>query len=82
MILKKEIGCSIFSIFGIIHLNGMAFYRNPFFTLQVHTIQHLRHHLSVSQGFSLLQHTVSKCTFAVVDMCNNAKIANVIHEFL
>ena len=55
----------------------MCFDRNAALTLQVHGIQILRTGFTWRYGAGDLQKPVGKSGFAVVDMSNNGKIADV-----
>src|SRR5262245_62106478 len=66
----------------IIYLNRMTFYRNTFFSLKVHIVQYLVHHLTFADRVGRLQEPVGQGGFAVVDMSNDAKIADVLHYAL
>ena len=63
----------------IINLDSMTFNSNALFSFQIHIVQHLVHHITVADGAGALQQPVSQCRFAVVYMCDNAKIADVLH---
>jgi hypothetical protein len=36
-------------------------------------------HISVTNSVRKLKQAVGQCTFAMVNMCNNAKIPNILH---
>ncbi len=57
----------------------MAFDSDTPFPLQVHTVEHLRLQVFSLDGLGELQQTVRQRTFAVVYMCNNTKIAYILH---
>jgi hypothetical protein len=57
----------------------MALNGNPALALEVHIIQGLRLHIAFVNSMGILQQTVGQCTFAVVDVCYNAKIADISH---
>ena len=62
----------------IINLNGMALDGDAFFSFQVHIVQHLVHHISFADGVGNLQKPVSQGGFAVVNMCDDAKVTDVL----
>ena len=74
----KDILLPLISIF---HLDRMALDSDPSFFFQIHIIKHLPwSHLN---GVSKLQQTVGQRWLTVVNMSNNAKVANILHsEFL
>lgn len=55
--------------------------RNATFPLEVHRIQHLLGHFPLAQAAANLDETISEGRFAVINMGDDRKIANVIHEF-
>lgn len=58
----------------------MAFDRNTAFSFQVHIIQHLGLEVPLVYGLGKLQQPVGQRTFAVVNMGNDAEIADVFHK--
>ena len=69
-----------FAFVQIIHLDGVALDGNTALPFQIHVIKKLGLHLTVSNRFGKLQQAVGQRTFAVVNMSNNAEIANVFHS--
>ena len=66
-----------FTIHLILHLNGMAFYCDASFALKVHVVKHLSfRHLN---GLCAFQKAVGQSALAMVNVCDNAKIAYMIH---
>ena len=63
----------------VLHLNGVALDSDTLLALKIHIIEHLSLHLTLIQRVCLLQQTISKCTLTVVDMCDNAKVAYILH---
>jgi hypothetical protein len=57
----------------------MAFDGYSFFALQIHVIEHLSLHIPLTDCIGCLQQAVSQRAFPVVDMCDNAKIADMFH---
>ena len=71
----------LFTLISIFHLDSMALDSDPSFLLQIHIIKHLPG--SNLNGMCKLQQTVSQSRLTVVNMSNNAKVANILHsEFL
>src|SRR5690606_7756999 len=68
------------SIFDIVHLDCVTLDRNTPLALQVHVIQQLVLGLPLGNGIGILQQSVGQCTFTVVYVRNNAKIANMVHS--
>jgi hypothetical protein len=58
----------------------MALDGDPFFTFQVHIIQHLVHHIAVANGLGMFQQPVGQCTFTMVNMRDDAKIPDILHN--
>ena len=64
----------------ILHLDSVALDRDSAFALQIHIIEHLGLHVLGVDGFRIFKQTVGKRRLAVVDMGNDAKIANILHN--
>ena len=58
----------------------MGFDRDATLFFYIHRVHDLRAHLTVANSAALLNETVSKRAFAVVDVSDDAKISNVFHE--
>ena len=58
------------------HLDGSEFDRNPLFAFKLHGIEKLGFHFARGNRASQLHHAVGDGGFAVVDMGNDAEIAN------
>ncbi len=69
-------------IFGAIpHANRMAFNGDATLPLQIHAIENLFLQLTLAQGAGDLQQAIRQRTLAMIDVCNNAKIAYVLSIF-
>ena len=55
----------------------LGFDRNPALPLKLHIVQHLRLHLPLGQKPRHLNDPVRQCRLSVVNMRDNAKIADV-----
>jgi hypothetical protein len=55
----------------------MTFNGNAFLSFQVHIIQHLVHHLALVNGLGHFQQAVSERTFAMVNVRNDAEVADI-----
>ena len=51
------------------------------FLFQIHTVKYL-FFIRFSDSSSHFEHTVGKCTFPVIDMCDNTKVTYITHYFL
>ena len=51
--------------------------RNAAFTFQIHIVKHLILHLSCRQQSRLFNNTVCQRRFAMINVCDNAKISNI-----
>ena len=71
----KDVLLSLISVF---HLDGVALDGDASFTLQVHIVKHLS--LRNLDGVRVLKQAVGQCRFAVVDMGNDAEIADIFHS--
>ena len=58
-----------------LHLDG-----NPPLTLKIHRVQHLLFHESCLDGFGDFEHTIGERRFAVVNMRDDTKVANMLHR--
>ena len=66
------------AVVGLIaHRHGAGLDRNAALLLNVHIVQHLICHGALVNAVGQLQHTVGQGGFAVVDVCNNAEVADV-----
>jgi hypothetical protein len=63
----------------ITDLYRVAFDGDPLLPFEVHIIQHLVHHISFADGIGGLKQSVGQCTFAVVDMRDDAEITDMFH---
>ena len=63
----------------MVQLNSVTFNSNTTFSLQIHAIQCLVLHFPFRNGFGGLQQPVGKRTLTVVNMCYDAKIADIFH---
>jgi hypothetical protein len=64
----------------IIDLDGVALDGNALLSFQVHIVQYLRLHIPFGYGMGHFEKTVCQGTFTMVDMGDNAKIPNILHE--
>ncbi len=75
----NQIQYILLTLVDILHLNSLAFDCNPTFPFQVHAIQGLFLEILFANGLGILQKTVGQCTLPMVDMGNNAKVADILH---
>jgi hypothetical protein len=64
----------------ISHLDGVAFDRDPALALQIHVIQGLVLHIAIGDRVGMLEEPIGQGAFAVVNVGDNTKIADVLHE--
>src|SRR6516225_10657154 len=62
---------------GVQHAHSLCLNRNTFLTFQLHLIQSLLYHLTFRYSAGVLEKTVSKGGFAMVDMGNYTKISDM-----
>ena len=55
----------------------MALDGDAAFALNVHVVQNLRHHVAFEYGLSDLKQTVSQRTLTVIDVSDNAEVADI-----
>ena len=63
---------------GIIQRNSTRLDCNAALTLNVHIVEELFLHIAACNGAGLLENTVCKRRFAVINMGNDAEIPNVL----
>ena len=63
----------------IVNLNGVALDGDAFFPFQVHIVQYLVHHVAVADGGGDCKQPVCQGTFTVINMGDDAKIADILH---
>ena len=61
------------------HLDGVALDGDALLLFQIHVVQDLILHIPGTQGAGKLDEPVGKGGLAVVYVCNDAKIADVVH---
>ena len=68
------------AVFGTIgHMNSFAFDGDTTFPLQLHTVKDLLNHLPLFKDTCLFQNSVGQGAFAMVNMCNDTEIPDVLH---
>ena len=60
----------------VIQANGVGFDRDAALALQVHGVEHLRHHFALRERAGVFQQAVGERGFAVVDVRNDGEIAD------
>jgi hypothetical protein len=61
----------------ILQADGVGLDGDAALALQVHGVQHLRHHLALRQGPRVLQKTVCESRLSMVDVRNDREVPNV-----
>ena len=64
----------------VINLDGVALDSDAFFSFEVHIVQHLVHHFPVGDGIGCLQKTICQGAFTMVNMRDDTKIPDMLHE--
>ena len=54
---------------------------NPSLAFQIHRIEHLGFHFALAQTSAKLDKPVGQGRFSMVDMCDDTKIAYILHKF-
>ena len=75
-----EIQRILLPVVHVVHLNGVALYRDAFFAFEVHVVKHLRLQFALGKRTGLLQKAVGERALAVVDMGYYAEVAYVFHK--
>jgi hypothetical protein len=60
---------------GSLRLDG-----NTSLAFDIHRVKHLLFHLAVGQAPAQVDDAICQCGFAVIDMGNNGKITDMLHE--
>ncbi len=76
----QEVEGIFLAVLSIFHLHGVALDGDALLLLQIHRIQHLSLHLAAGYRIRCLQHPVRKRGFAVIYMCNYAKVPDIFHR--
>src|SRR5690625_777543 len=66
----------------IVHPNRMALYGDPSLSLQIHIIQDLGLHLTLTYRAGAFKKPVSTRRFSMLNVGNNTEIANVFHSVI
>ena len=69
-----------FPVVGVLHLDGMALDSDATLTLQVHVVEQLGLHVALGHGAREFKKPVGQGAFAVVDVGNNAKVADILQR--
>jgi hypothetical protein len=64
----------------VIDLDCMAFDGDAFLPFQVHIIEDLVHHFSVTDGIGGLKQTICQSRFAMINMSNDTEIPDFFHR--
>ena len=65
------------AVFGaIVQAHGVRFDGNAAFALQIHGVEHLRHHLALAERAGYFKQPIGQGGLAVVDVRNDAEIAD------
>ena len=64
----------------LLHLYGVALDGDAALAFQIHVVEHLP--FGHFNGFCVFEHAVGKCTLAMVNMCDDAKVAYMVHLYV
>ena len=59
------------------HGNGVALNRDAFFALEIHRVEQLIFHLALFDGFCVFEETIGERCLPVVNVRDDAKVANM-----
>jgi hypothetical protein len=65
----------------VVQLDGVAFDRNSAFAFEIHIIQRLVYHLTFVNRLGIFEQAVGQGAFPVVNVRDDAEIADVFHDF-
>ena len=60
------------------HRNGAGFDGDAALPFKLHVVQNLFLHLALFNGARKLEHAVGQRAFTMIDMCDDAKVSNVL----
>ena len=69
----------LLTVIFVIDLDGMAFNGNSFFYLKINIIKQMVNHFTFTDCIRHLQQAVGQGRFAMINMCDDAKIPDVLH---
>ncbi|CRH92299.1 Uncharacterised protein [Chlamydia trachomatis] len=75
----ENVGFAVISL--VIKLNSIELDGDTTLALQIHRVQELSLHFTAGNCLGLLQNTVSKCGFSMVNMSNNREVTNLLLSF-
>ena len=61
----------------VMHGNGVALNRDAFFALEIHRVEQLIFHLALFDGFCVFEETIGERRLPVVNVRDDAKVANM-----
>ena len=73
-VVNLPVECFVFERSGL-RLDGY-----PTLFLQIHGVKNLRAHLTVLQTTAALDDAISKCGFSVINVRDDRKVSDVIHQ--
>ena len=76
----NEVQRVLHAVLLIVHLYGVRFDGNPTLALEVHVVEELVLFLTVGHTLSSVQQSVRQCGLTVVNVCDDAKVADVFHK--
>jgi hypothetical protein len=66
------------TIFLVVHPGGLHFDRNSSLSLEFHRVEYLSLHFARLNGIGFFEHAVRQRALAVIDVCDDTKIAYVL----
>ena len=71
------------AIFGLVlQRSGLRLDGYPTFFFDVHRVEHLRLHFSIAQSATALNQPICQCRFAMIDVRDDRKISDVLHQWM
>ena len=64
----------------VLECSGLRLDGYPTLFLQIHGVEHLRTHLAILQTAAPLNDAIGKCGFSVINVRNDRKVSDVIHQ--
>ena len=69
------------SVFGfVLQRSGLCLDSYPTLFLDVHRVENLRLHVALFKSSAALNQAVCECRFAMIDVGNDGKVSDVVHQ--
>ena len=66
----------------VLQRSGLCLDGYPTLFFDVHRVEHLRLHFSIAQSTAALNQSIGQCRFAMIDVRDDRKISDVLHQWM